>query len=95
MSDRSGRRVSIIRELAAAYLRSEANTSPLITVLGAEVSADARHAMIYVSVFPESETDAALAYLRRKRSDLRDYAKKHGGLKTLPFFDFAAQGTGV
>lgn len=88
MFDRNDRLLSIFRELAAAFIRNEANTPPLITVTGANVSSDFAHATIFVTVYPEEDEERALNFLKRKGGDFRGYAKKNASLKVIPFFDF-------
>lgn len=84
----SGRLASLLIELAATFIRNEANTSPLITVTGADMSADTHRATILVSVFPETQGADALTFLKRKRSDFRDFVKSESRLKHIPTFDF-------
>ncbi len=88
MFDRNDRALSIYRELAASFIREEANTPPLITVTDAKVGADFGQATIFVTVYPESEEEHALVFLKRKGAEFRGYVKKNASLKYLPFFDF-------
>lgn len=87
MSDRDNRAGAIITELAAKYIAREAGRSTLITPTRTEFS-DRKHAIVYVSVFPESETEHALAFLRRHRDDFRNSLKKQSRLMILPFIEF-------
>lgn len=89
MSERTIRVSSLIRELAATFIRNEANPSPLITVTGVTVSPDLAQATVLVSVFPESGEDDALIFLTRKGSAFRSFAKRKMHTKTIPFFSFA------
>ena len=86
--DRNDRLISLFRSLAAAFIRNEANVSPLITVTGATVSSDFGHVTIFVTVYPESEEAQALNFLKRKGSEFRGYVKQNGNLKVIPFFVF-------
>lgn len=88
MFDRNDRLTSLFRELAASFIRTEANTPPLITVTGATVSSDFSHATIFVTVYPENDEEHALNFLKRKGGDFRGYAKRNAKLKIIPFFDF-------
>jgi len=85
---RSERITSLFRELAAAFIRSEANTPPLITVTNVTVSKDFSHATIFVTVYPETDEAHVLGFLKRKGGDFRGYVKQKGHLKIIPFFDF-------
>jgi ribosome-binding factor A len=90
MSEHSERARSVLQHLAADFIRAEANTNPLITVTRVNASPDFKHATIFVTVFPESEGNdkTAIYFLTRKGSEFREYVKKHGAFKALPFFEF-------
>lgn len=88
MFDRNDRLISLFKELAASFIRNEANTPPLITVTTANVSSDFAHATIFVTVYPEKDEEHALNFLKRKGGDFRGYAKRNANLKVIPFFDF-------
>ncbi len=78
----------LIQKLAAEFLEGESNRTSLITVTGSNVSSDLRSAEIFITVLPvEAESDA-LNFVKRKRSDLRDYLKKKTKMRALPFLDF-------
>lgn len=89
MSERQARRASNYQRLAAQFLLQEANTYPLITVTDCTVSDDLTHATIFIAVTPPEKADEALTYLKRKRSDLREYIKKHSRSKHTPTFEVA------
>ncbi len=86
---RSDRVTSLLKELAATFIREEANTSPLITVTKVEVTPDLKQARVLVSVFPEAQEADALVFLKRKGGDFRAFVKRKANLKHIPFFDFA------
>jgi len=90
MSDRSERALSVLQNLAADFVRLEANTNPLITVTRTDASADFKQSTIFVTVYPADEKNDATAikYLTRKASDFREYLKKHSAFKTIPHFTF-------
>ncbi len=77
-----------IQQLAAEYIAKHASRHALITVTGADISADLKNATIYFTVFPEDKENAALAFLKRHGSDFRAFAKKNLNTKTIPFFSF-------
>ena len=89
MMDRSGRTSEIIRQLAAKYLSVWSNRTSLITVTGIDISSDGKNAIILVSVLPSDASENALHFVKRRRTDFRDYVKKNSRLKQLPRFDFA------
>lgn len=88
MYERVNRVTSLMRALAATFIRNEANASPLITVIGVKVSPDLRHVTVLVSVFPETQAAQALLFLKRKGGALRSFVKEKARLKNTPFFDF-------
>ncbi len=87
--DRQDRAVSILKELAATYIRHEANTDPLITVTNINLSPDSKRATIMVTTIPDTKEKEAIIWLTRHGSDLRDYLKKHGAMKRIPHLDFS------
>lgn len=89
MYERTDRITSLMRELAATFIRDEANASPLITVTGVTLSPDLRRATILVSVFPETQEAQALAFLKRKGGQFRSFVKQKARLKDIPHFDFS------
>ena len=90
MSDRSERALSVLQNLAADFVRLEANTNPLITVTRVDASGDFKHSTIFVTVYPAGEQNDATAikFLTRKATDFREYLKKHGAFKAIPHFSF-------
>lgn len=86
--DRHEKARSLFMELAAAFIRDEANTDPLITVTNVFVSPNAQHIKIFFTTIPSGKENDALIFLRRKGADLRSYIKKNGRLKFIPHIDF-------
>lgn len=88
-SDRKGRAAEIIAREAAQFIAREAGGGSLITVIRAEfVSAHGDRVLVFVSVFPEDKTQAALSFLERHRSAFSDHLKSHTRLRPLPRVDF-------
>lgn len=73
---------------AAEFFARTANRDALITVTFAHTSSNLRRATIYITVYPESREEAALAFAKRQRSDFREYLKKMTKMKRLPIVDF-------
>jgi ribosome-binding factor A len=71
-----------VREVAAEFLAREANRNSLITVTRADLSDDGKRCNIFLSVFPDSAEEAALAFAQRNRTELSDFFKKR--VKALP-----------
>jgi len=60
----------------------------MITPIGANISKDLKNATIYVTIFPENKEEESLEFLKRKRSDFREFFKNQIKIKTIPYFDF-------
>ena len=87
--DRHDRAASLIKEVAATFIRQEANTNPMITVTHAGVSPDYRRLTILFTTIPDGrETDAEI-FLKRSASEMRTYVKRHTNLKIIPHLEFA------
>src|SRR4051812_13650010 len=74
---------------AAQYLAVEAGRTTLLTVTRAQLSPDRKRATIFVSVFPDTEGQHALVFLKRHEYPFRDYLKEHSRLGGLPQIEFA------
>ncbi len=77
-----------LTELAAKYIAIEAGRDTLITPTRTEVSKNGKDVTIFVSVFPESDKDNALSFLKRHKDLFRDYLKKSSRLGRLPYITF-------
>jgi ribosome-binding factor A len=88
--DRHDRVRSHLREKVAEFIRNEANDDPLITVTKLTISPDYKYVTVFVTTIPEGDAheSRALAFLKRKGSDLRTFVKTHSAMKALPFFSF-------
>jgi len=78
----------LFRKLAGDFVARESNRTSLITVTNVIIKENGREALFLVTVLPESQEEIALAFLKRKRSDLREYIKKNTRVKTIPVVDF-------
>jgi ribosome-binding factor A len=78
----------ILRTCAAEFLSLESNRTSMITVTKVVTNDGGNTATIYFTVFPENQEEAALDFLKRKRSDFRAYVKYNARLMRIPFFDF-------
>jgi ribosome-binding factor A len=77
-----------LRELAAKFIHRESNRSSLITVTSVRLSDRNKRATICVTAFPESKEDAAIDFIKRKRSEFREFVKDNSQIGLIPFFDF-------
>lgn len=87
-AERSGRAAQIIAREAALFIAREAGSDSLITVIRAEPVAHGDRVLVFVSVFPEVKSQAALAFLERHREAFSDHLKSHARLRPLPRVDF-------
>lgn len=78
----------ILRDCAAKFLALESNRTSMITVTRVTTNDRGNNATIFFTVFPDNQEDAALDFLKRKRSDFRAYVKYNARLMKIPFFDF-------
>ncbi len=79
---------SELRDLMGEFIAREAGRSTLITPTRVEFGRNPKFATIYLSVFPETETEHAIAFLSRNTTEFRDFLKKHGRFSVLPFVKF-------
>lgn len=86
-SSRQDKIAEQLRQYAAKFLEIESNRTAMITVTRCTISADLRQATVFITVLPEDKESSALAFAKRKRSDLRTYMKKQLRLKHIPFFE--------
>jgi ribosome-binding factor A len=87
MTERKEKVANYIKELAAKFLERESTRNSLITVTNSSCSPDLKRATIFFTVLPESEEEAALAFAKRKRPELREFIKKNLKIKIIPFLD--------
>jgi ribosome-binding factor A len=76
-----------LKHLAATFTEMEANRTSLITVTDCKVSEDLKYATVYLTVMPTDKEEDTLNFLKRKRSELRDYVKSKMRIHTIPFFE--------
>lgn len=86
--DRHERVRGLIAELAATFIRNEANPDPLITVTGVRISPDYRNATVLFTTIPDEKQEDALIFLKRKGGDLRGFIKKQSNFKIIPHLTF-------
>lgn len=86
--ERGERLARTFQKLAAEFLKRESRGTTLITVTGATLSKDLRHANLLVSVYPDDNKTNTLSFLRKKRESLRGYIAAKTKMKFLPVFNF-------
>jgi ribosome-binding factor A len=78
----------LIQKLAGEFIERESNRNSLITVTRVYLPSDMTRAIIMCTVLPQEQEEQALNFLKRMRSDFKEYFKKHVKMGQIPFFDF-------
>lgn len=89
MTARQQKLEELVRQLAAKFVQIESSNVSLITITRCIMEEKLKHAIIFITVLPESEERHALEFLKRKRSEFRDYIKSHARTRVIPVVDFA------
>jgi len=87
-SDRNIRLNGILKELIATFIRTEANSDPMITVTSLDLSADSRRVIVFVTTIPDGRENDAVVFLKRNATELRNYLKKKARIKHIPHIEF-------
>jgi ribosome-binding factor A len=90
MTMRDEKAASQLVTLAGKFIAREAGRSTLITPTRVGFGRNPKFATVYVSVFPDTETEHALAFLNRNIDEFREFLKKNGRFNMLPFIKFEA-----
>lgn len=88
MSHRQEKIESLLTQLAGTFLSHEAGPKSLITVTRVAYNEKTNHAVVCISVLPENREEDALAFAKRRSSDLRNFVKEHIKMRAVPVFDF-------
>ena len=80
---------SLLKDLSGDFLQRIFHVSPLVTVTRCELGNNMSTAIVYVSVFPETEEKHVLLSAKRIRSDLHEYIENHSHMRTVPLLDIA------
>ena len=76
-----------IKHLSAEYISRESNRQSLVTVTSVMVSEDTKRATVYISVLPQDKENDVLYFVKRKRTEMRDYIKDRLRSRVIPFLD--------
>jgi ribosome-binding factor A len=88
MKFRDEKVISLLERLAADFVRDVAGPASLITVTRVTFSERANSAVVFVSVFPTEKEVTALEFIRRKKSEFREYVQSKAKIRAIPFFEF-------
>lgn len=89
MSHRVEKANDTIRALAADFVHRIVENSAIVTVTNLGLSPDLKTAIVFITVFPESEETDTLDFLKRKAGELRHYVVERIKMRKVPFFEFA------
>lgn len=78
----------VIKKCATKFLLEEGSNSSLLTVTNVTVTPKFEQATIFFTAFPEDKEKTALEFLKRKRSEFKEYLKNESRLGRIPFIDF-------
>ena len=85
------RALSAIQKAAGEFVNRESNRRSMITVTRVLMDRKGLRAEIYISVFPDKDTAAAVDFLNRKRDEFRRYIAKRVEMRALPRPIFLAE----
>lgn len=77
-----------IMHLGAEFIKNESNKDSLITVTDTTLSDDFKKATIFVTVLPDYKEQAVSDFLKRNRSDFKEFFKSKSKIGRVPQFDF-------
>jgi len=89
MSENKNEKIkSAIKNAAAVFLQRESSMKSLITVTDASMSKDEKRLIIFFTCLPDDKEEEALKFMKRKRSEFREFVKDTVRIGRIPFFDF-------
>lgn len=77
-----------MKEHISEFIARESNHSSLITVTRVNLDNSLKTGKVLVSVYPETKEEEVINFLKRQRSEIRTYLKKHIRTRVIPFIDF-------
>jgi ribosome-binding factor A len=88
MGKKEDRLASALHTVAAEFINRESNRKSLITVTHVDWPEGEKQARVFVSVFPQKDTHAAMDFLKRQHDHFMSYLKKSVKLHMLPYVSF-------
>lgn len=79
---------SLLAQKVGEFLSMEAGNQSLITVTRVAYNDKTKHASVFITVLPDSQEKTALAFAKRKSSDMREWMKQKVLMGSLPVFEF-------
>ena len=81
-----------MQELIAAFILTEANPNPLITITRVKTDEKTRKAIAFFTTIPEDREQDALIFLKRFAGEIRHFILKKGRLRNVPHLEFSIDG---
>ena len=81
-----------MQELIAAFVLTEANPNPLITITRVATDEKTRKATVFFTTIPEDKEQDALIFLKRYAGEIRHFILKKGRLRNVPHLEFSIDG---
>lgn len=79
---------SLLAQKVGEFLSMEAGNMSLITVTRVAFNDKTKQATVFITVLPDSQEKTALAFAKRKSSDMREWIKERINMGSLPVFSF-------
>ncbi len=76
----------ILKDLVSEFIGRISNRTSLITVTGFEITDNEKEATILISVLPDHQAQAAVDFISRNLTELREYVMKKSALRSIPYF---------
>lgn len=83
-----------MKNYSGDFFARNSSGGSLITVTNVWISEDLKNADIFISVMPESKSEAAINFAKRQRTDLQKYIFSKIKLSRLPFLDIILDKSG-
>lgn len=78
----------VIKEALAEFIELNSNRQSMITITNVEMTSDFKRVNIFVTVFPEQKENAGIDFLKRQRTEAREFLKKNSRIARIPHIDF-------
>ncbi len=88
MDHRQEKVTHVIKEALAEFIENNSNGQSMITITNVDLTSDFKRVNIFVTVFPEQKEAAGIDFLKRQRSEAREYLKKNSRIARIPHIDF-------
>lgn len=75
-------------QLAAEFVVRHSGTKSMITITDAKTEDDMRNSIIFFTVIPTKYEEEVLDFLKRQRTEFREFVKGKWNMRVIPRFDF-------